>query len=101
MRRERTTGKGGLSQRRPRRVQPASQAAASRGAGKQEEAWRLPSGESLSDFALHAGFVGSLMMAAQAIERAGEDQPGGRPLEAGELVEKTRFRPRPGGEGKR
>ena len=100
MRRERTIGKGRPSRRRPP-AQPGSKAAASRQAGKQEESWRLPSGESLADFALHAGFVGSLMMASQAIESAGEDQPGDRPADAGDLAETTRQTPPSGAKERR
>lgn len=34
-----------------------------------EESWRLPSGESLEEFALHAGFVGSLLTVSEVLER--------------------------------
>lgn len=40
-----------------------------------EEIWRLPGGETLAEFALHAGFVGSLLMASQAVCAAGEAPP--------------------------
>lgn len=57
----------------------APQALPAPGAPDSEECWRLPSGESLAEFALHAGFVGSLMMASRAVSAAGEG-----PLPAGE-----------------
>lgn len=41
-----------------------------------EEIWRLPGGETLAEFALHAGFVGSLLMASRAVSAAGEAPPG-------------------------
>lgn len=44
-------------------------------AEKPAESWRLPSGETLAEFALHAGFVGSLMMASRAVEAAGAMPP--------------------------
>lgn len=34
-----------------------------------EGTWRLPSGESLEEFALHAGFVGSLLTVSEVLER--------------------------------
>lgn len=39
------------------------------------EIWKLPWGESLEEFALHAGFVGSLLMASQAVSAAGQAPP--------------------------
>ena len=36
---------------------------------KDEQNWRLPSGESLEEFALHAGFVGSLLTVSEVLKR--------------------------------
>ncbi|MCW5979361.1 MAG: hypothetical protein KIT09_14895 [Bryobacteraceae bacterium] len=42
---------------------------AAKAAGRlKDEGWELPSGEGLTEFAVHAGFVASLLMASSAVE---------------------------------
>ena len=42
----------------------------------QDKGWELPSGESLAEFAIHAGFVASLLMASTAVgTTTGEESP--------------------------
>lgn len=61
-----------------------------RGMRESGESWRLPSGESLEEFALHAGFVGSLLTVSEVLEREkGEVETA--PAEA--AVRRSRQRP--------
>ena len=55
-----------------------------------EENWRLPSGQSLEEFALHAGFVGSLLTVSEVLEREQSKVEEARDEAA---VQRTRPRP--------
>lgn len=55
-----------------------------------EASWRLPSGESLEEFALHAGFVGSLLTVSEVLERE-KGEVENAPAEA--VVRRSRQKP--------